>query len=85
MSTTIERNLLFLKGSDSNMGYNLYFTDKRLVIVFADRKAVFLPPAAMGFMAGAEIARKARETNTPKITAPDGQSVNGLSINYEDI
>ena len=82
MSTTIEGTLLFLRGSDSNMGYDLYFTDKRLVMVFSDRKKAILPPAAMGFIAGAEASRKA---SMNKITAPDGQSVNGLSVNYEDL
>lgn len=78
MSTTIEKNLLFLRGSDSNMGCDLYFTDKRLAIVFSNKKTFFAPPAVLGFIDGYEAGKKMMKTKTIN---PDSQSSN-VSIDF---
>ena len=100
MSTTAEKTLLFLQGSN-NIGCDLWFTDKRLAMIFDGQKSYlgftigFLAGGIIGAVIGDKIATdlksKQYAKNNQTILLPISinellqQNKNNRAVNYEDL
>jgi len=75
------------------MNCDLYFTDKRLAIVFLNKKTFFAPPTVLGFIAGYEAGQKMMKKTTNSDSQPPnvsidfllGQNKNNRAVAYEDL